>query len=127
MDAVTSVPCGRWTLDTSVTAKMSTPAARFGSLMDGIEEFDPQSFGVATVEGTFMDPQQRMLMQVCRSVLQEQQLTIEPSTSAVMVGISGNEYMHITKEVHTYSATGGTLSVASGRLAFTFGLQGPCM
>ena len=57
----------------------------------------------------------------------------EPScATGVYVGVSQLEYARISLEsgpasLNTYYATGAHLSVASGRLSYTYGLKGPAM
>ncbi|EEH59320.1 uncharacterized protein MICPUCDRAFT_13836, partial [Micromonas pusilla CCMP1545] len=50
-----------------------------------------------------------------------------PLQSGVTVGISGSEYGRMADNVSAYTATGGALSVACGRISYTFGMQGICM
>jgi acyl transferase domain-containing protein len=52
--------------------------------------------------------------------------------TGVFVGISTNDYAQNTlfgapSQIELYTATGAALNAAAGRIAFTFGLQGPAM
>ncbi len=51
--------------------------------------------------------------------------------AGVFVGISYNEYAQLSAAlapaVSTYTATGGSLSVAAGRISYMHGLRGPCV
>jgi acyl transferase domain-containing protein len=80
------------------------------------------------------DPQQRMLLEGCWEVLDDRRftsahgsLTDNKSAVAVAVGISYTEYYlnSVQQGVTAYTATSGSLSVACGRISFTFGLKGP--
>ena len=88
--------------------------------------FDSEVFNVSATEGVLLDPQQRMLLEAAweaKSTLRN----IAADRAGVTVGISGNEYGRMADVVSAYTATGGALSVACGRMSYTFGLQGISM
>jgi acyl transferase domain-containing protein len=76
-----------------------------------------------------MDPQQRMLLEGAWEALAGGAASLpsptERSRWGVAVGISGNEYGRMADSVTAFTATGSALSVASGRVSYIFGLQGP--
>ncbi|CAL6313896.1 unnamed protein product [Bathycoccus prasinos] len=121
-DHITPVPYERWSIDDN----KSTLSSRFGFFLLNIESFDTEIFRVSPPEATLMDPQQRILLSLvynlksCKNVMYTQR-------TGVTVGISGSEYGRLASAVNVYTATGGALSVASGRISYIFGLQGICV
>ena len=106
-----------------------------GGFVDGIEQFDPQFFGISPREAVTMDPQQRLVLEVAWEALERAGQApdqLAGSLTGVYLGISTNDYGQVVRlngyeEMDPYSATGGSMNVAAGRLAFTLGFQGPCM
>ena len=104
------------------------------------ELFDPRRFGVSRVEASAMDPQQRLVLEHGYAALQQQgnssgqalqhQRSV-PQGSGVAVGITQTEFARILEAgplaYSVPAATGATLSIASGRVSFVLGLQGPCV
>src|SRR5581483_5716945 len=83
-----------------------------------------------------MDPQQRLLLEVCWETLED--AGIDPSSLAgsqtgVFAGISRSGYAAQAQgslaggELEGYRLTGSIDSVASGRVAYTLGLEGPAV
>lgn len=107
----------------------------FGGFLDDIDGFDPQFFGISPREAATMDPQQRLVLEVSWEALERAGVapdSLNGSATGVFVGITGNEYIQLAKlggpeALDVYSATGGALNAAPGRVAYTLGLQGPCM
>nr|CAD19091.1 StiG protein [Stigmatella aurantiaca Sg a15] len=139
VDAISEVPADRWDLkdyydpDPDAVGKMYT---RHGGFVDAIDRFDAQFFGIAPKEASRMDPQQRLLLEVTWEALEHAGIAVDRltgSSTGVFVGLCNNDYsfLHMRSGAgdapDTYSATGSALSIASGRISYLLGLQGPCM
>jgi acyl transferase domain-containing protein/acyl carrier protein len=137
-DAIVEVPPGRWDIDAlydpdpGSTGKMNT---RWGGFLDGIDQFDPEFFGISPREATGMDPQQRVLLEVAWEALENAGLCpdrLAGSQTGVFVGVCNNDYFLKQFEagrdaIDAYVATGNAHSVASGRISYLLGLQGPSL
>jgi hypothetical protein len=127
VDAVSAVPLERWDVEGGEAT------ARFGSYLEQVALADMAAFGLSSSEALLMDPQQRMLLEVNWEALlvggAAGQLPppAERSRMGVAVGISSNEYGRMADSVTAFTATGSALSVASGRVSYIFGLQGPSL
>lgn len=97
----------------------------FGAFIEGVHRFDENIFGVSKSEASFMDPQQRILLECVYQVIGC--MTEDLSSCAVAVGVSYNEYFLnlLNMDNSGLIATSGTLSVLSGRVSYTFDLNGP--
>jgi 3-oxoacyl-(acyl-carrier-protein) synthase/acyl carrier protein len=116
------VPLGRWDVD-FVEKDTSTLQQRFGAFIEGIQMFDEQLFGVSKTEASFMDPQQRVLLESVYTCLEG---IDQISSCSVAVGVSYNEYFMnlLSLDRNPLMATSGTLSVLSGRVSYAFDLKG---
>lgn len=134
-DAVSGLPEARWNApglfdrNRNAAGKVYSDAM---AVLDGADRFDPTAFGLSAREAERMEPQQRHLLEVSYEALDHAGLDIDGlrgSDTAVYVGICANDFVHrfATEAADTYSATGASLATASGRLAYTFGFQGPAL
>ncbi|HLF25328.1 MAG TPA: type I polyketide synthase [Anaerolineae bacterium] len=134
-DAVREYPAERRQLIGVDAETMETDAAWYGGFLDDIEQFDPKFFGIAPREAATMDPQQRLALEVSWEALESAGIapdSLGGSPTGVFLGITTNDYSQLAKaggpdQLDVYVATGSALNAAPGRVAYTLGLQGPCM
>lgn len=138
MDAVRRVPDNRWRKPTSNTASDfagNALNAPYGGFLDTIDQFDAEFFGISRREAEKMDPQQRLLLEVGWEAVERAGInmaSLRDSRTGVFVGITTMDYARIAlaqknEDLDAYTATGNALNVAAGRLAYTFGFNGPSM
>ncbi|MEU9919687.1 type I polyketide synthase, partial [Streptomyces sp. NPDC051001] len=93
-------------------------------------EFDAGFFGISPREALAMDPQQRLLLEASWEALE--QAGIDPGTLkgqdvAVFSGVYEQGYSFSTTELEGFIGTGAMTSVASGRVSYVFGFEGPAV
>jgi len=108
----------------------------YGSFLTHIDQFDPQFFGISPREAKYIDPQARILLEVCWESLENAGIppnSLNGTSTGVFVGISTDDYEHLLREAgeedahNAYIGTGNFASAVVGRVSHTFGLQGPNM
>ncbi|GAA2400466.1 hypothetical protein GCM10010404_67850 [Nonomuraea africana] len=136
-DAVRQVPEGRWEAfddGSARTADAIGRTTRHGGFLDDIAGFDAEFFGIPPGEAATMDPQQRLLLETAWEALEHGGIaprSLRGSRTGAFVGISGNEYAHLTTadpaSVEAWTATGAAFSIAANRLSYLLDLRGPSM
>ncbi len=137
VDAITEVPPDRWDINAYYDPNPDTPgkmSTRWGGFVNGIDQFDPQLFGISPREAASMDPQQRILLETCWEALEragQAPNKLAGSHTGVFVGIVNSDYSHLQladdgiSRIDTYFGSGVGHSIASGRISYILGLQGP--
>jgi acyl transferase domain-containing protein/NADPH:quinone reductase-like Zn-dependent oxidoreductase/SAM-dependent methyltransferase/short-subunit dehydrogenase/acyl carrier protein len=139
VDATRDLPADRWDADRYYAADPQAPGrtySRRGGYLERVDEFEPQFFGVAPREAAVMDPQQRLLLEVAWEALEHAGIpprSLENSRTGVFVALSTSDYWNLQVRrddltaIGAYHGSGIAYSVASGRISYVLGLQGPAI
>ncbi|MEO6082044.1 MAG: SDR family NAD(P)-dependent oxidoreductase, partial [Umezawaea sp.] len=137
-DAITGFPTDRdWDMDVLFGTGAdghSRSVTRHGGFLTDPAQFDPVFFGISPREALAMDPQQRLLLETTWEAVERAGIdpnSLRGSQTGVFVGTNGQDYgtllANADEDVEGHVVTGISASVISGRLSYTFGLEGPAM
>jgi acyl transferase domain-containing protein/acyl carrier protein len=136
-DAISLVPRDRWDVDAyfnpdpDAQGKMVT---RWGGFLDRVDGFDARFFEIAPREAASMDPQQRLALEVAWETLENAGIapaSLHGTKTGVFLGIASSDYSQLAMEtgdaelLDAHYASGVAHSIASGRISYLLGLEGP--
>ncbi|MCJ1475824.1 hypothetical protein MMC13_004488 [Lambiella insularis] len=111
----------------------STTDSIGGHFLDqDVSVFDAGFFGISPLEGSAIDPQQRVQLESAYEAIEAAGLSLESlrgSKTAVYVATFAHDYesqmLHDTSNIAKYAATGTGLASAANRISYLFDLKGP--
>ncbi|MFJ9950941.1 type I polyketide synthase [Kitasatospora sp. NPDC091207] len=136
-DGVSLFPSDRgWGLDELFDADPESEGTSYvsqGGFLHEAPLFDPAFFGISPREALAMDPQQRLLLETSWEALERAGIdpgALKGTDVGVFNGIMGVDYYAggtVPAELGGFALTGAGASVASGRVSYVFGFEGPAV
>ncbi len=138
LNAIREVPEDRFDIDEFYDPDPDAPGkmyTRFGGFLEGIDGFDPEFFGISPREAVWIEPQQRLMLEMAWEGLERagySPASLRGSRTGIFVGVAANEYAHLLSgesvdKIMPHFITGNALNAISGRVAFSLGLEGPAV
>ncbi|PSM37181.1 beta-ketoacyl synthase, partial [Streptomyces dioscori] len=107
---------------------------REGGFLHDAADFDAGLFGISPREALATDPQQRLLLEASWEALERagiDPLSVRGTTTGVFAGIMYHDWAtrlaKVPEDLAGYLGNGSASSVATGRVAYTLGLEGPAV
>ncbi|MFE2698691.1 type I polyketide synthase [Streptomyces mirabilis] len=135
-DEISDFPTDRgWDLDALYDPDPAKPGSiyiRQAGFIDSATRFDAAFFSISPREALAMDPQQRVLLETAWEALEHagvDPLSLKGSRTGVFAGLVEQSYLDLDcpEEFEGYQMTSKLSSMASGRISYVLGLEGPAV
>ncbi|HEY5262223.1 MAG TPA: type I polyketide synthase, partial [Solirubrobacteraceae bacterium] len=135
VNMVREVPAGRQDPERRLGLAELGPGARYGGFLEQVDRFDAAFFGISPREAASMDPQQRLMLELCWESFEDARVApsaLAGSQTGVFVGAISSDYADLLhgggeEALTRHAATGLNRGMIANRVSYTLGLRGPSL
>lgn len=137
IDGISQIPSKRWNVERFSHKLRKVPGrscTQSGGIIENIDHFDNDFFGISPKEAEYMDPQQRLMLELVWEALEDAQIrpsTVSGSNTPVYLGASSFDSSLSRADdacvIGPYSMIGTALSIIANRISYIFNLHGPSL
>jgi polyketide synthase PksN len=134
-DCIGEIPPSRWDWQTcfgNSTTEVNSTNIKWAGIVDDVETFDPQFFGISPHEAELMDPHQRLLMMYVWKAIEDagyDASSLSGTNTALFVGTMSSGYSERLSRagmaIEGSSSTSLVPSVGPNRMSYFLDLHGP--
>ena len=133
-DCISEIPASRWSIDEYYDPdpqKFGKTYCKWMGVLEDVDRFDPLFFNISPAEATYMDPQQRLFLEICWRCIEDSGLnpdSLSGSKCGVFVGCAQSDYGQLLngEALNAQGLMGGASSILSARISYFLNLKGPC-
>lgn len=134
VNSIREIPPGRfdWRRYFGDPREPNKTNSKWGGFIEDVDKFDSDFFHVSPTEAQLMDPQQRLMLELCWGCLEDAGYlpgSLAGSDTGVFVGVAGLDYRELLEarlpSVEAHRSTGNYLSLVANRVSYFLDLRGP--
>ena len=136
VNSITEIPPQRWSVEQYYSPNPQHPnksISKWGGLISGVDQFDAQFFGISPREAQRMDPQQRIMLELSWSCIEDagySPLELSGSQVGVFMGVCNHDYNQLQHQndnhhIEGHTATGTYTCIIPNRISHFFNFHGP--
>ncbi len=134
-DCVSDIPISRFDIDDVHDPTHTLPSTTYtkrAALISNAEFFDHEFFSISAAEAHIMDPQQRILLEICYEAFSNagyNKSRLKGSNTGIYVGQANYDWLTMNQhDINSpYFGAGSSAAITSNRLSYTLGLCGPSL
>jgi acyl transferase domain-containing protein len=135
VNSITEIPLQRWDVQKYYSPnpqERNKSISKWSGLIEGAEEFDAQFFGISPREAKVIDPQQRLMLELSLSCLEDAGYSasqLSGSQTGVFIGACNyDSILFLNKDsekIEGHTATGSWTCMIPNRISHFFDFRGP--